>query len=234
MFKIYCTKLFFRFLIFLIALYAYFIKPSLLDPVFAKGFSYDTLWVYLVWAILMGSLVIHMLPDNHSLTMGSKKRFVENFDPVENYDRIALYEYVQKNNVSAIWVLIVWLSFNAIFGLLYLQHIIAAKELILLSIFFYLSDLICVVVWCPFQSFIIKNKCCVSCRIFNWGHFMMFTPMLFIVNFLTWSLFFTALIVMLRWELTLLRHPERFWEQSNKNLQCSHCKEQICKFKGKK
>ena len=63
---------------------------------------------------------------------------------------------------------------------------------------------------------------------------MMFTPMLFIRNFFTWSLFFTSIVVMLRWEITLLKHPERFWEGSNEILKCANCKDKICKFKGTK
>jgi hypothetical protein len=179
-------------------------------------------------------MIIAMLPDSKYLTMGSKKEFPDYYVPVESCDELSLHKYVQKNNYSAIWILIVWMSFNAVFGALYVLDIIAEKELLLLSVFFYLADLICVVVWCPFQSFFLKNKCCVNCRIFNWGHFMMCTPLLFIRNFFTWSLFFTSLIVMLRWELTLLKHPERFWEGSNATLKCVNCQDKICKLKGPK
>ena len=63
---------------------------------------------------------------------------------------------------------------------------------------------------------------------------MMFTPLLFIRNFFTWSLFFTSIVVMLRWEITLLKHPERFWEGSNATLTCASCQEQICRIKGRK
>jgi hypothetical protein len=91
-----------------------------------------------------------------------------------------------------------------------------------------------VVIWCPFQRFLIKNRCCVNCRIFNWGYFMIFTPMVFIRNFFTWSLFFTAVVLLIRWEVTLVRYPERFWEGSNKVLKCENCQDKICKQKGMK
>ena len=230
MFKIYCGKLAFRISVFLIALYAYIYKPALLNWVMADGPVDEIYWIYIIWAILMGGMVLDMFP-NHRLTMGNKKRLAKLHAPVKNYDKLEMYRYIQRNNVGAMRTLIVWLSFNAIFGILFLKGVITAKELILLSLFFYVCDLICVVIWCPFQQFFMKNKCCVNCRIFNWGRFMMFTPLLFIAHFLTWSLFFTALIVMLKWELTLLHHPERFWENSNKNLQCAHCQDKICKFK---
>lgn len=249
-FKEYVGKLVFRCVVFLVVLVAYIRVPEYFDLILTKktetqwrlaGFSveeihqflaqHNALWVYIIWAILMASMILQMIPQNRSVTMGSKKGFTSLYRKVEGYDELAMYRYVQKNNLAAIKVLLVWLSFNAIFGILYVMDIIATKELILLSLFYYVSDLICVVIWCPFQNYIIKNRCCVNCRIFNWGYFMMFTPMLFIRNFFTWSLVFTSIVLMLRWEITLIKHPEQFWEGSNEVLRCENCKDKICKFK---
>lgn len=230
MFKKYCIKLIFRICVFLVGVYAYFASPEILDYVEKYKITDPIYGVYVVWAILMGSMILHMFP-NDGLTMGSKKRFRSEYRERAGYDHLALYEYKLRSDRAAIMVLIVWLCFNAIFGLLYLLKIIHAKELIMISLFFYVCDLICVVIWCPFQNFFMKNKCCVNCRIFNWGHFMMFTPLLFIPHFLTWSLFFTGLILMLRWEIVYLQHPERFWENSNEALRCVNCKDKICKIK---
>jgi len=60
---------------------------------------------------------------------------------------------------------------------------------------------------------------------------MMFTPMLFIKNFFSWSLFFTSLIVLIHWEIQYSKHPERFWEGSNSTLKCLNCKERTCQIK---
>ena len=62
---------------------------------------------------------------------------------------------------------------------------------------------------------------------------MMFTPMLFIKNFFSWSLFFTALVVLIRWEIVYAKHPQRFWSGSNKTLQCAECKDKTCQIKGR-
>lgn len=179
-------------------------------------------------------MISQLFPENKRITMGSRKGFETHFHEAEDYDRLKMYEYVQANNLAAVRVLLVWLSFNAVFGILYVADIIGPRELLLLSTFYYVCDLICVVIWCPFQSFIIKNKCCVNCRIFNWGYFMMFTPMLFIRNFFTWSLFFTSLVLLIRWEITIIKHPERFWEGSNTILRCANCQDKICRLKGPK
>lgn len=211
-------------------MYGYFIRPDFFD-LFFKEKIYGQIGLFVVvWAVFMGSMILSMLPHAR-ITMGSRKLFQINYQPVKSYSRLELLERVRKDNVSALWVLVIWLFLAALLGILFLQGILAEKELILLTTLFYVSDLICVLFWCPFQHFFMHNKCCVCCRIFNWGHFMMFTPLLFIVDFFTWSLFFTSLIVMLSWEITMLKFPERLWEGSNQALQCAHCNDKICRIK---
>lgn len=253
MFKEYVGQLIFRCIVFLVVLGAYIFEPRYFDLIWtenihvewiSQGYTmmqiqqmldkYNVLWIYVVWAIFMFSMIVQMFPQSKRITMGSKKGFVSHYHPVEGYDELEMHRYVQTNNLAAMKVLLVWLVFNAIFGLLYVMDIIGRKELILLTTFYYVCDLICVVLWCPFQTFFIKNKCCVNCRIFNWGYFMMFTPMLFIRHFFSWSLFFTSLVMMIRWEFTLIKHPELFWEGSNDILKCRNCKDKICRFKGPK
>ena len=96
---------------------------------------------------------------------------------------------------------------------------------------YYLCDLICVLFFCPFQTFLMGNRCCVNCRIFAWGSWMMATPMAFIPHWFSWSLVGLGLVVLVVWEVRFRRYPERFWFGSNKLLQCAHCQEQLCRYK---
>lgn len=203
MFKEYVGKLVFRCIVLAVVLGVYVFRPDYMEKP----------WIYAVWAIFMVSMISQLFPENKRITMGSRKGFETHFHEAEDYDRLKMYEYVQANNLAAVRVLLVWMSFNAVFGILYVADIIGPRELLLLSTFYYVCDLICVVIWCPFQSFIIKNKCC--------------------VNF-TWSLFFTSLVLLIRWEITIIKHPERFWEGSNTILRCANCQDKICRLKGPK
>jgi hypothetical protein len=72
------------------------------------------------------------------------------------------------------------------------------------------------------------NKCCTTCRIFNWDHMMMFTPMLLVGSFFSISLLVMAIIDLAVWEITIYLHPERFWENSNMALKCSECTDKLC------
>ncbi|MDD2215829.1 MAG: hypothetical protein PHE41_04570 [Eubacteriales bacterium] len=233
MFKIYIIKLVFRITVFFTVLYIYLFHFYLFEVFLDFRLGHFTV-LNVIWAILMLGMVIQMVPEDkyNRITMGSRKQFARTYiPPKDGYDKTALYEYTLRNNIKSWIVLLVWLTFNGIFALLYLMNIIGSEELILLSMFFYVADLICVIFWCPFQSFIMKNRCCINCRIFNWGHFMMYTPLLFIKGFYTWSLFFLSILVLVRWEITYAYHPYRFWEGSNLNLRCENCKDKMCKIK---
>ena len=60
---------------------------------------------------------------------------------------------------------------------------------------------------------------------------LLVTPLLFIRSFFSWSLVFVAIIILIRWEITFSKNPERFWRGSNLNLRCEHCTDKICKIK---
>ncbi len=185
--------------------------------------------VHLLWVLFMGIMVSHLIP-NKFLSMGGRKAKKSEYYPTE-YNPQDLADYRKKQNKAAFRILVVWLAFNAVFGILYLSGILLSADLLMLTVFFFLCDYICILLFCPFQTFFMKNKCCINCRIYDWGHFMMFTPMLFIPSFYSLSLFFTSLAVLIRWEISYARHPERFFEGSNKILQCANCKERTCLVK---
>ncbi|QFJ53561.1 hypothetical protein [Pseudobutyrivibrio xylanivorans] len=227
----------FRVFVFIFIFGAYLFRKEMLINFMTHEFTfgiseYGISPLHVLWGIFMLMMLQHILP-NKELSMAFKKGKVEEYEPVEEYSRLELLEFVQSMNVKAWIVMLVWLSFNAIFAVLYLFKIIGAADMLMLTVFFYLSDYLCILFFCPFQTFIMKNKCCINCRIYDWGHFMMFTPMLFIKNFFSWSLFFTALVVLIRWEVNYAKHPEFFWHGSNKRLKCSQCNEKLCVIKNK-
>ena len=47
----------------------------------------------------------------------------------------------------------------------------------------------------------------------------------------SWSLVFTALLVLVHWEIVYAKYPQRFWSGSNQTLQCAHCKDKTCQWK---
>lgn len=230
MFIWYSLRLVFRFLVFLGICYLYFFRRDVLAGFVAPGFFSSFGLREGLWLVLMSGMIIHILPVKITMS-GLKSRSFTYSEPPEGYSTGDMYEYVQTMNKKAWQVILLWLCVNSVFALLYLLHVLTEAEMLLLSSLYYLSDLICMLIYCPFQSLIMKNRCCVNCRIFDWGHFMMYTPMLFIKSFFSWSLFFTACIVLLRWEYVYISHPERFWNGSNAALRCENCKDKMCHVK---
>ena len=72
------------------------------------------------------------------------------------------------------------------------------------------------------------NKCCTTCRIFNWDHAMMFSPLIVIPSAWTYSLVLTSFVILIVWEYTCIMHPERFLEKTNCALRCHNCKDKLC------
>lgn len=228
--RFYLFKFVLRLSLFLAVLGMYVLdRPLLLEVVQTFSWRRFTV-VHLAWLVFMTIMLLHIIPTN-SITMAWKKARGEVFREVPGYDRLRLLEQTQLQNQRAWQVMLVWLCFNAIFGFLYLWGVIGEGELLLLTMFYFVCDYICILFFCPFQTFLMKNKCCINCRIYDWGHFMMFTPMLFIRNFYSWSLFFMSVVVLIHWELEYAKHPERFWEGSNVTLQCRSCRERTCQIK---
>lgn len=82
-------------------------------------------------------------------------------------------------------------------------------------------------VWCPFRL-MMGNRCCTTCRIFNWDHLMMFSPLLFYPSVYCWSLLGLSVAAWLVWEIFIFLHPERFWEGANAALTCTSCTDKLC------
>ena len=119
----------------------------------------------------------------------------------------------------------------AVLGALHAAGVLSDVHLFLFTVFFYVCDLICVLIWCPFRDVFMKNRCCTQCRIYNWDTWMLVLPLAVTGGFYGLSLFGMALVVTGLWEWNYHYYPERFYPQTNRNLQCGTCKgEPGCKI----
>lgn len=178
-----------------------------------------------------GLFVLEMLSKLFPLkieSMGSQKQFGKNFAPTKDKVKAEI-----KNGKRALFIALLWVILNAFVAQLYFKHIIDTGIMILISLFYSVCDMICVLFYCPFQH-IMRNKCCTTCRIHNWDYVMMFTPMAFVDSIFANVLFWLGLLIFIRWEYTVWKHPERFCEKTNINLSCASCTETRCSRKGMK
>ena len=184
--------------------------------------------LHLLWVVWMLDMISQLVPAKNDIALGSKKNFRQYFRPSAiKEDWKGLKRYILSTTRSAYKIFIIWALLITGLGILYFNGLIGDIALFMVSATFYVCDLICVLIWCPFRL-MLKNRCCTTCRIFNWDHLMMFTPMLFVSGFYARSLLIMSIIVFAAWELSVLLHPERFWFQSNETLQCANCTDKLC------
>lgn len=226
--KAYIARLVLRCLVLVFVVLLAFFRPQEFDILngfnFIKRFSI----LHILWAIWVIDMFFQIVPIKHVLPLGSQKLFKIRFKPIRkaiNYK--ALKEHIKKTTAEAYKVFILWAALIAVIGFLAYFDILSSTHLFIISCIFYVCDLICVLIWCPFRV-MMKTRCCTTCRIFNWDHLMMFSPMLFILGVYSLSLAGLAIVVWAVWELCVLIYPERFWEQTNESLQCSSCTDKLC------
>jgi len=231
LFRSYLNRLVFRTAVFIAALALYIIDKRLLDFTADWSRPYVVGPTSILYLVILIEMLIQINPRS-KVSTGCLKQFERYFRKADvDYDEKEIKDAIHYKNIGAIKVLIAWVAFNLVIGVLYFKRIIGAEELLLICIAYYVCDLICIMFFCPFQKFLMKNRCCVTCRIFAWGLPMLTTPLAFVKHFYSWSLFGLALGVAAKWEYTFYKHPERFLEIVNVNLNCTNCSDKLCGIK---
>lgn len=218
------VKLVFRSCLFIAALILYIFNRTTVDSPFGE-FGEKPFILGFVWVVFAVEIVLRMFPSKIE-SMGCQKQFKRNYKPLKPH-----LKPVNQAGIVTFAVFAAWVALNAIIGILYFTHIIDAGILLLISLFYSVCDMICILFFCPFQTWFMKNRCCASCRIYNWDYAMMFTPFFFVPTLYTWSLLGLALVLLIIWEISYKIHPERFSEYSNGGLSCANCNEKLCQHK---
>ena len=226
--KRYLVRLVGRVLIFVVCLIMCFVAPHRFEILESNNFFKEFSIFHILWLIWMADMILQIVPLKNKVALGSQKLFANRFRPIrEKINYKALKHYIISVTSSAYMVMLIWVLLIAIIGGLYYTNAISKLWLFMISVFFYVCDLICVLIWCPFRL-IMKNKCCTTCRIFNWDHLMMFSPLIFAGGFFAISLVIMAILAWLIWELCVMFYPERFWEMTNLSLKCCECTDKLC------
>lgn len=180
--------------------------------------------IYVTWLVFVVEMIMRFFPSKYE-SPGCQKQFAR------NYIKSGSTDISIPDNNATVLVALIWIVFNGAFGALHMAGILDDGIMILLCSAYSICDIICILFFCPFQSWFMKNKCCSSCRIYNWDYAMMFTPLFFVRKSYTWSLLALSVALLLRWEITFYLHPERFSEKTNEYLKCANCTEKLCAHK---
>ena len=226
---LYIRRLIFRSLIFISMILLYTFRKNDFDV--ATGFNFITKFspLHILWGIWMIDMILQLCKVPKYWPLGSQKFWGNRYLPdLTGLDKHLFKRYIKQMNSDSISVAITWILLTAIIDILYFTHTISYQVVILCTTAFYVCDLICVIIWCPFRTFFMHNKCCTTCRIFNWDHAMMFLPLVAIPGIWTYTLLALSIVIIIVWEVACTLHPERFHEITNCALRCSNCKDRLC------
>ena len=226
--KRYFGRLVVRILVLIASIYAYFAKPESFTVLEGMNFFREFGLFHVLWLVWMADMLQQVIPIKSKIPLGSQKLFANRFQPIrDKINHEALRQYVVTTTKAAYKVFILWCLLLAAIGLLVWLGVLNTAGVFVISAAFYVCDLICVLIWCPFRL-LMKTRCCTTCRIFNWDHWMMFSPFIFAGGFYCKSLLAMSILAWLLWELCVMMYPERFWEKSNLALKCSECTDKLC------
>lgn len=218
------TRLVYRSLLLILVIYAYIRYRFVYHEPLMIGIEKLPALIYAVWTVYAVEMLFRFFPSKLE-SPGSQKQFAR------NYIKTGRTDIIIPDNNGTVLVLLIWIVFNGFFGALHMLGIIDDGIMIILCSVYSVCDMICILFFCPFETWFLKNKCCGSCRIYNWDYAMMFTPLFFVEKTYTWSLLVLSIGLLIRWEVTFYRHPERFSENTNDYLRCSNCTEKLCAHK---
>ena len=180
--------------------------------------------LFVIWLVFVIEMVLRFFPSKFE-SPGCQKQFAR------NYIKSGSTDVSISDNNATVLVALIWIVFNGVFGALHMTGILDDGIMLLLCSAYSICDVICILFFCPFQTWFLKNKCCCTCRIYNWDYAMMFTPLFFVRKAYTWSLLALSVALLVRWEITFYLHPERFSEKTNDYLKCANCTEKLCAHK---
>ena len=221
--KKYFAMFIYRLILLVFVVAVYFVKGDMLNP---NGEQASKLVLFLIWISVMYEFVTRMIP-NRKLSIGCQKEFTNRYK-ASDYEEQELKKVKKCADKQALLIFIVWIFAHAVIWGLYFLKYIAEKELIVITTFYHVADMICVLYWCPFRTFFMKNRCCATCRIFSWDAAMLITPIIVIPSLITTSLVIYGVFLTLRWEYVYHKHPERFFDVSNRSIRCANCTEHLC------
>lgn len=231
--KWFALKLLFRAMVAMFFLGIYLTNRQLLD------FTSDKPWegMYILGGIILLGLLTKFLPlKTHPV--GMRKYLYKNFVPTEHYKKSGINDkdrrYINERNKDGARVFFFYLFLNGVIITLYILGLFGVPEIVMIMLFYYVGDMVCVNVFCPFKLIFMKNRCCNQCRIYNWDSIMLVIPLVAVPSLYSFILLTPALIYTVMWEVSWYRHPERFLESCNESLKCANCTHGLCPLKRRK
>ena len=108
-----------------------------------------------VWGLLMVSMVIRLFPSRVE-SLGCQKVFARRHCPTGKAPEVSSIHHANR---GAALVALVWVCSNALVFFCYAQGWLGLRFLVCLAGFYGVCDIVCILFFCPFQTFWMHNRC---------------------------------------------------------------------------
>ena len=218
-------NLIFRLVITSVVIGFYIVDAStILDPL---GESINVNIFTLLWFIFVLEILSRFLPSHN---IGVSKVFASSFVELA-YDKASIRKEQVADSVRAFLMFIIYIIATMIVTVLYTMGIIDKGVVVIIVLSYWTLSEVFVQLFCPISYLFFGKKCCNKCRFYSWDYMLMFTPLLFIGSVYTYIVVILSVILVIFWEISYIRHPERFYDMSNESLKCVNCTNKNCKYK---
>ena len=143
--KSYFVRLVGRCFVFVLSIVIFIACPEWMNVLYGDNFFKKFSPLHILWMIWIIDMIYQLVPVKERIPLGSQKLFRHRFKPIGgkiNYQ--TLKKYVISTTKAAYKVFIIWSVLILILGILYQYNILSAPHLFLISVAFYVCDLICV------------------------------------------------------------------------------------------
>ena len=151
-------RLFCRSLLFLAAVLMYVLNRINKTDILHLNFKNEIWILAVIWVAYAVEMALRFFPAKLE-SMGCQKQFSRNYKPTGTTEKPTL---TSKKRVWA--VVAAWAALNGCIGALYFAGVIDRDVLVLISLAYGVCDMICILFFCPFQEWFLKNRCCTVCH----------------------------------------------------------------------
>ena len=188
--------------------------------------------MYIIGGIILIELILRFIPMAFH-PAGREKYLKKTFLPTLQFRRehklnAEDIKKIRELDRGAVFGLLFYFGVTAVFIVLYFLKIFGAPEMFLVTMGYYVADLVCVNFFCPFRVFFMHNRCCTQCRLHNWDSLMAVFPLIIIPGVISWTLCLFGIAYAFLWEVSFRIYPERFLERTNEAIQCKNCPATLC------
>ena len=216
MFKLHICMLVGRIMLLLTAIILY-IQGQLNFAKLERPLTISGAFLIVVWTTLIIGMLGRIIP-NKFVTTGAGKHF-----------RPAMPNKERKvSHKGILTIVVIWFTLN-ISLMLVLQHfdLFNAGIALIIALIYSICDISFILFFCPFQKLFMRNKCCATCRIYNWDFFMTCTPLIPFLHMYSITLVLLSVAVLIRWEVAV--YKKSFFPV----IDCVDCKDRMCHAKRK-